>query len=242
MDKIIFFSSVLGLAETFPIKPAKDLVPKWAYVARQDYLKNKSKKEMHIYKCPGIFDTFGTGFIIPAWHDVELETDGLKFRLTIPDKQLNTLLEKETLQEQTWNANITKFIPKPPWAVKSILKINTPWHVIAPKGVKFLMIPLPYPDDFDFQSCIGILDPGVSSELNVQGYWNNIKPGNQIIKAGTPLAQLIPITERNLDHIVRDMNKQDEEWLTKRKYLNFFGFILNRAKIKEAYERMLGKL
>lgn len=239
MDKIIFFSSVLGLAETFPIRPAKEVVPKWAYVARQDYIKNKDKKEMHVYKCPGIFDTFGTGYIISAWHDLELETDGLKFRMTIPDNKLNELLEKETVQEQTWNAAITKFIPKPPWAVKSILKINTPWHVIAPKGVKFLMIPLPYPDEFSFQSCIGILDPGVSSELNVQGYWNNNSPGIHTIKAGTPLAQIIPITEKTYDFIVRDMNDQDKKWIEKRKYLNFFGFILNRSKIKEAYERMI---
>jgi len=237
MDKIIFFSSVLGLAETFPIRPAKEVVPKWAYVARQDYIKNKDKKEMHIYKCPGIFDTFGSGYIISAWHDIELETDGSKFRLTIPDKQLNELLEKETLQEQTWNANIVKFIPKPPWAVKSILKINTPWHILAPKGVKFLIIPLPYPDDFQFQSCIGILDPGVSSELNVQGYWNDTGTGPRVIKAGTPLAQVIPITEKNYAHIVRDKTDSDSKWLQKRKFLNFFSFILNRNKIKESYER-----
>lgn len=239
MDKIVFFSSVLGLAETFPVRPSREFVPKWAYVARQDYMKNKTKKEMHIYKCPGIFDTFGTGYIVPAWHDLELETDGLKFRLTIPDNKLNELLEKETVQEQTWNADLTKFIPKPPWAVKSILKINTPWHVIAPKGVKFLIMPLPYPDDFNFQSCIGILDPGVSSELNVQGYWNNVSPGVHTIKAGTPLAQIIPITEKTYDYIVRDMNEYDKKWIEKRKYLNFFGFILNRSKIKEAYERMI---
>lgn len=241
MNKIHFFSTVAGLAETFPIKPAKDVVPKWAFVARQDYLKNKEKKEMHIFKCPGIFDTFSTGFIVHAWHDLELETDGLKFRLTIPDNKLNELLEKDTIQEQTWNGPVTKFIPKPPWAVKSILKLNTPWHVLAPKGVKFLMIPLPYPDEFQFQSCIGVLDPGVSSELNVQGYWNDQRPGKHLIKAGTPLAQVIPITEKTYEHEVRDMTVQDKLWIDKRKYLNFFGFILNRAKVKEAYERIISK-
>lgn len=238
MSKLIFFSTVVGLAETFPIKPAREIVPKWAYVARQDYLKNKEKKEIHIFKCPGIFDTFSSGFILPAWHDLEIETDGIKFRLTIPDNKLNELLEKDTVQEQTWNGNAAKFIPKPPWAVKSILKINTPWHIIAPKGVKLLMIPLPYPDEFNFQSCIGILDPGVSSELNVQGYWTNLTPGKHLIKAGTPLAQIIPISEKTYDYVVRDMIEQDKLWVEKRKYLNYFGFILNRSKIKEAYERI----
>lgn len=233
--KIQFFSSVPGLAETFPIKPAKEVIPKWVHAARTDYLKQKDKREIHIFKCPGIFELFGAGYIIPAWHDFEIECNEVGFRVTVPDGSLNDLLGKETLQSQHADG-VAKFLPTRPWSVASILKINTPWHVMAPKGVKFLMIPLPYTDDFKFESCSGILDPGISSELNIQGYWNE-KSGKHIIKAGTPLAQLIPITEKNYDFIVRDKNDRDDLWLTKRKYLNFFGFSFNRPKIKESYER-----
>lgn len=240
MRNIVFFSSVPGLAETFPIKPAKEVIPKWAYVARADYVKNKNRKDNHIYQCPGIFEALSTGYIISAWHDFELETDGSNFRYTLPDQQVIDLLERDPITQQGWNSDVAKFIPKPSWSVKSILKLNTPWHVLAPRGVKFLMMPLPYPDDYDFQSCIGILDPGVSTELNIQGWFNNLSPGPHLIKAGTPLAQLIPITESTYEVIVRDKTLEDQKWLDKRKYLNFFGFSLYRQKVKDAYNRLVG--
>ena len=233
--KIEFFSSVPGLAETFPIRPAREVLPNWVHVARADYLKQKDKREIHIFKCPGIFELFGTGYILPAWHDFEIESTEIGFRVTIPDGSLNDILGKETLQSQH-SDGVAKFLPKRPWSVASILKINTPWQVLAPKGLKFLMIPLPYTDDFRFESCSGILDPGISSELNVQGYWN-VPMGKQVIKAGTPLVQIIPMTEKTYDYIVRDKNASDELWMAKRKYLNFFAFMFNRPKIKEAYER-----
>ena len=57
------------------------------------------------------------------------------------------------------NDGIAKNIPKRPWSWPDIVKINTPWHVMAPKDVKFLIIPLPYTPFFDFEACLGILDP-----------------------------------------------------------------------------------
>ena len=65
-------------------------------------------------------------------------------------------------------------------------------------------------------------------------YWNRIR-GTRIIKAGTPLAQFIPITEKNYNFKVRDKNKKDELWLKKRKYLNFFSFNFSRNKVKDSY-------
>ena len=81
---------------------------------------------------------------------------------------------------------------------------------------------------------MGILDPGFSSEINVQGYWNK-KIGVHLIKAGTPIAQLIPLTEKSYDYVVRDMNQNDERWIKKRKYLNFFSFQFARNVVKNAY-------
>jgi len=238
MNRIEFFSTVPGVAETFPIRASREVIPKWVHAAKADYVKNKDRHDIHIFKCPGIFEMYTTGYILTSWHDFEIETDGSRFRMTIPDAKLETFLDKTCLQEQTFNG-VAKFLPKRPWSTQSILKINTPWHVLAPKGVKFLMIPIPYSDNFDFESCIGILDPALSTELNVQGYWNNLSKGLHYVRAGTPLAQLIPITERTLDFVVRDMDKFDELWIKKRKYLNYIGFMLNRTKIREAYERFI---
>ena len=238
MTKIEFFSGVSGVAETFPIRASREVIPKWVYSAKADYVKNKDKRDIHIYKCPGIFDMYMTGYIVSSWHDIEIETDGDRFRITIPDAKLETLLGKQAVQEQT-HLGVAKFLPQRPWSAKSILKINTPWHVMAPRGIKFLMTAIPYTDYFDFESCTGILDPALSTEINVQGYWNNLKPGKHMIRAGTPLAQLIPLTERNLEFVVRDATEHDRQWLDKRGYLNYIGFVFNRAKLRDAYERFI---
>ena len=80
-----------------------------------------------------------------------------------------------------------------------------------------------------------------SSELNIQMYWNKMS-GKRIVKAGTPLAQLIPLTEKEYSFEVRDKNENDTKWLKKRKYLNAYSFIFNRNKAKEAYHRQYHKL
>lgn len=232
MKTIEFFTTVPGLTETYPIKEAKDVIPGWVESARVDYLK-ANKRDPHIVRCPGIFEMFGNGFIVSMWHDVEITTNNTSFTYTVPDNKLNEMLGKDVVQIQH-ESGVARFLPKRPWSCKSILKINTPWHVMAPKGMKFLMLPLAYSDQFDFESCIGILDPSISSEINIQGYWN-VPVGTKVLKAGTPIAQLIPITESKIKAIVRDMNEKDKKWIDKRSYLNFFSFILNRTKVKEAY-------
>lgn len=231
--KIEFFSSVPGVAETFPILNAKDYMPNWVTTARAEYVKS-DKKEMHIFKCPGIVDILTTGFVVTAWHDVEIVPRNDVVNITIPDGKLNELLGKETVQIQSPNG-VAKHIPKRPWSHKGIVKINTPWHVWS--KCKLLMIPIPYSEYFDFESASGILDPGIANEINIQGYWNT---QTSTIKAGTPLCQIIPLTEKQYTMTCRDANKTDKLWIEKRKFFNNFAFVLQRNKLKEAYHKHIG--
>jgi hypothetical protein len=238
---IEFFSSVDGLTESFPIiKHSKEL-PKWINLAREDFKQQQESeltKSQHIFKCPGIFHVFSLGFLVTSWHDFEITCTDRGLNWTIPDKMMNVLLERDVIQLQSGDG-IAKYIPKRPWSIPHIIKLNTPWHVIAPKNVKFLMLPLPYAEEMDFECCPGILDPGYSSEINIQLYWNKIR-GNRVVKAGTPLAYLIPLTEKNYNFVVRDKNEKDEKWLKKRKYLNFFSFVFGRNKVKDSYLKHYG--
>ena len=236
---IEFFSSIEGVAETFPIRPAREVFPPWVNEARKDFFvqqKNQGNAlQHHITRCPGIFHLFATGYIVSAWHDLEIEGSAEGFKYNLPDKMVNTLLGKDTVGAQGAD-DVAKHIPKRPWSMPSILKLNTPWHILAPKGLKFLVIPIPYTDYLDFESCIGILDPGYSSEINIQGYWNKTI-GSATMKAGTPIAQLIPLTEKTYDFVVRDKNEKDEQWLRKFKYFNYMAFQYARNLIKNAYTK-----
>lgn len=231
--KIEFFSSVEGVAEAFPILPAQKSLPKWVNLARQDYLQNKQSQS--VYRCPGIFDIMSTGFIVTAWHDIEVEP-GVEMSGYAPSPLMEELLEKPPIQIQMGNS-IAKHIPKRPWSHRDILKINTPWHVKA--KCKFMMIPIPYSDEVIFESTTGIWDPSISSEINIQAYINTNQPF--IIKAGQPICQLIPITEKNYTMEIRDLNDSDRRWLKTRKYINNMNFVLNRGIIKNAYNRFINK-
>lgn len=230
--KIEFFSTIQGVSATFPITYARDTLPAWVATARADYLQT-NKAEQHVYKCPGIFDILTTGYIVHAWHDIQVDTNTGKMTAYAPTVEMENLLGQPPLQVQGSNGT-AKHLPKRPWSHGDILKINTPWHVFAPKGVKLMMLPLPYTNNFTFETCSGILDPGIASEVNIQAYCN--VSGNFTIKAGTPIAQLIPLSEKSFDIEVRDMTSSDSQWVNKRRYLNAFSYVLNRKKLKEAYD------
>jgi hypothetical protein len=96
------------------------------------------------------------------------------------------------------------------------------------------MMPITYPDSHEFENAIGILDPGVSCEINFQLWWN-IKDGETLLKAGTPMVHLIPLSPELYDVVCRDMTEHDKTWINKRKYLQHFSFRPKRNLIKEFY-------
>lgn len=230
--KIEFYSTIDGVLDAFPVQYAKDCLPPWLGSAKQEYLQDKTNPS--VYKCPGVVDILTTGFIVRAWHDIDIDEQSQSGRLIgyAPSPDLEQLLGFAPVQVQGGH-EIAKHLPKRPWSHPDILKVNTPWHVVAPKGVKLMMLPIAYSDQFIFESTMGILDPSISNEINIQGYINQVG----VIKAGTPLVQIIPITSEKYDLVVRNITEHDKSWIKKKKYLNVFSFMFNRKKTKEAYEQ-----
>ena len=85
MRKIEFYSDVYGLADTVPVIKPIDCLPKWVNIVRADY-KQSDKDQTHLYRCPGIFDLFNHGYIVPAWHDISFKTDGENYAWEVPSK------------------------------------------------------------------------------------------------------------------------------------------------------------
>lgn len=242
MKPIEFFSSVPGVADSFPIIAAKSYTANWMSAAREDYIKeikHHPEKYSHVFQCPGIFDLFNYGFIVPMWHDVMIKPKGDGFSWMIPSSDL-TEFEPGKVIIGSHVPELLKFIPKREYSLKSMIKINTPWHIVAPKGIKFLVLPVAYADDTEFESCIGLLDPSINSEINIQLHWNVLNK-DKTLKAGTPLAHLIPVTTETFDIVVRDMSKLDTVWLAKRKYINSCFFKTKRNMISALYYKHFGK-
>lgn len=235
---IEFFTAAPGLSELFPIIPASQYRANWMTAAKTDWVENKERyvnsRQTHIFQCPGIFDLFNHGYIIPLWHDLLIKTDGTNrnFTWSIPSGALNSYRGKEIVG--THKPELNKFLPKRPWSLEQIVKLDTPWNIVAPKGLKFLMMPISYPDSYEFEHSTGLLDPAVSSEINLQLHWN-VKQGETLIKAGTPIAHLVPLTEKKYDLIVREMNDRDRSWLEKRNLFMCIFFRQNRQLLKDFY-------
>lgn len=232
MKKIEFFSLYPGLVETYPVIPASELSHKWVKVAK-DINSRHGKRRVNILRCPGIMDVMSAGYIVQAPHDFDIIVKGMEVEFEYPPKMNNHELK---VQAGTGQAGL---LPSRPWRNETILKVDTPWNVIAPYGVKFLCIPLPYAEQSDIESVIGILDPAIDTELNCQMYIN-FKEGKRTITAGTPLMQLIPLTEKDYDYVVRDANERDRHWMHVKIAASVGTFIFNRNKLKQIYKKFFG--
>ena len=237
-DKIEFVSTLSGVSDMFPILPSSKYWPKWISKATADYKANmdKTEKFRHVAQCPGIFAMFKTGYIVTSLYDVVISTSknerGFQWKVADAD-----LIEHAKMKlVDTHGDQIGKHIPKRKGQIENIVKINTPYHIIAPKGVKFMFMPLPYPDSFDYESVTGILDPAESSELNIQLNWYK-EEGEVLIKAGTPLMYILPISEKEYSVVSRDATEKEMNWIKKRRYFNSFSFTPIRNKVKTLYEK-----
>jgi len=240
-NKIEFFHNEPSIIENFPIIEPKDLKLNWVKKAKHDFQIVKPRIEnqpgfIHLTRCPGIFDLFKYGYIIPLHRDIIIMPGGEDFKWGVNQtKGPNFSLDQQTSSSES-NINL---VPTPPWAVDYIIKIDTGWHVIAPKGVKFLMLPIAYPDTFDFTAAIGILDPAISTKLNFQMFWNEKDKEEIVVPAGTPLGHLIPLSEKKYQMVQRNMNQQDHMWITKlhSAYSTTFSRPAMRIKIINMYNQ-----
>lgn len=241
MRKITFFSSVDGVADAFPVDYARNFKFDWIESARRDYReaaeKNKYNRFNHIARCPGIFELISSGFIIPMPWDITIETDGdgANFAWSMPTKDIEDIFDSPIITGHMPDG-IAKHLPPKANSLESIIKLNTPWHVITPPGVKFIMIPIAYPDSFEFENVPGILDTSISSEVNFQLRWNIVN-GIHTIKAGTPMVQLIPLTDEKFELEVRNQTEKDRQWLKKRRYLNNCTFFMRRTMVQSIYHK-----
>ena len=234
-----------GVADAFPIIPAKSASFNWVEKSRNDYKKeleqNKGTRFPHLYRCPGIFEISSLGYIMPMPWEVSIETkgDGKHFAWSFPSEDLQSMFQPPLITSH-FADKTAKFLPMKPNSLESIIKLNTPWHCIVPEDVKFLMLPIPYPDNYDFENVPGVLDNSISSEINFQLRWN-ILDGIRTIKAGTPMAQLIPLTSERFKLTVRNATSKDLEWIRKRNYFNNCTMTINRPLIQKMYKQFFEK-
>jgi hypothetical protein len=191
--KIEFFSVMPELTKLAPIVPANQFKPMWFNDATQDLvtsIKDPSHgkyRQTHTARCPGIFNLIRYGYVLTTWQDIVITTNGDK----------HTFEWRSAIDQSLYDAPAVSFIGKEQlsdymdgWddSLSCVIKINTPWRVIVPKGYYLHEGPLPYTDEKRFTTLPGFFSQeyGVA-QLNIQLKWHVLE-GETLIKAGTPLA------------------------------------------------------
>lgn len=142
-NTVRFVSSVAGVPDLYPITSMSEYKPEWVGKAREDYKQNykQNEKYNHITLCPGIFNMFKVGWYVPMWYDVHISTKknepGFSWKVATPE--MTKIHEMNIID--THGDQITKHIPKRKGTIDNIVKINTPYSIVAPKGMKFLFLP-----------------------------------------------------------------------------------------------------
>ena len=215
-----FYSVYPGIESTYPVKQAKDYKHKWFDDLTKEYIKELEevttskcpfKQIISTAKCPAIRDITRRGYIVCAPCDIKIVTEdngqniswSTSYSFADPP-ELGPLLSFHTPD------SLMNLIDHRPDTLKYVLKINLPWRVECSKDIVLLQSHVHYSSESRFTSAFGVLDPRESNQINIQLFWH-VMDGVEVIKAGTPLAQYIPIQRQfNPDFSVDIENSKDK--------------------------------
>ena len=237
---IRFYSMTPGVADLHPVIPASKLKRKWrkealTSQAHRDEITIKqcpAKKATavwqtlltkvppvnfwsHAVTCPALHGVMDNGYILPCPADFIIQLDG------------SGNFEWKSTMEFYGGRYVSAHIPEQTQGMRNLvshnqnkdvldwtIKMETPWRIQAHKDVVFIQIPVAYWEEDRFSIATGLVDPRYSYEVNMQIFWHKTEPGEYIIKAGTPLAQWIPVnrdflTSKAFDVVIETANKDD---------------------------------
>tara|TARA_B100001964_G_C14249324_1_gene609069 strand:- start:747 stop:1511 length:765 start_codon:yes stop_codon:yes gene_type:complete len=180
----------------------------WKYI-HDNYAPQPASKFKHEWlkhpppaKCPGFADLYKQGYVLPMWFDLDIEL-----------QPANTWEEKEVMLTSnsakefcSWHfkevASIHPHLSNHNF-FHSILKIHSPWQVKVPKGYSILQIPPWFHYDRNWEITPGMLNASFHHSLIFPMFLRLTRPIDQSsfihLRAGEPLAIIIPIERENLN-------------------------------------------
>lgn len=190
---IRFYSGYEGVVDIFPVIKSSFL--------KRNCLDKKAYQEERLAtsNCPAIRKITSAGFIVPAPADFEITTNGDGTSLSWIQPVLFTkgYPGSESYISSHPPTQTVPLLNDLHTTLQTIIKVETPWRVDTSDDIVFLQMPVSYCNESRFEAAVGILDPKQCHVINVQVFWKVLND-KTIIKAGTPLCQLIPINRKEL--------------------------------------------
>lgn len=176
-----------SLIDLFPITKSSDALPQW-----YDKLPAKVNGDKTVKHCPGLKDLYNTGIMIPSWADFEMAIapDDSGYIKSGMNKKYGTPAEGHDLSVQAPSA----------WPGYVNVKLINPWLFWCSEPIDWLWVQ-PAWSQTDPQE-ITLIPAVTEFRYQYQANINTItkKPTQTkiiTITGGTPLAHLVPLTERD---------------------------------------------
>lgn len=225
-----FVNLIPGVEKAYPIVSAGSMRPAWLKKAAEAWKEQQSLADPtqpwaggNVVRCPGVTDLLKHGYVITAPFDFTITTDKndpMNFRWNCAmGMSINVPGDSEPPIGSHPFQQLGQFMPMRKDTLQAVVKVQTFWRYEATEDVVFLQIPYPYPDHNDFTAAYGVFDSTKSFSINIQLFWHNLD-GTVLVKAGTPLSQLIPIPRNYaIDLIIDEANEKDYRKNRASKYL-----------------------
>jgi hypothetical protein len=187
-----------------PIIKSSQVKREWIKRAKYDFDRKLLEKNQiyttSSHRCLGIRELFEKGFVVKTHCEFAVETNGNDDDIKIHCGNSIIGLREQIHNESSTFAEDFGFFKSdlmgnytsPLGAIKHIIKMETAWHIDLPKDMSILILPFNYSDDNRFMATTGIFNPLYTTQLSIPLWWFS-KNSYEIVRKGTPIAQLIPI-------------------------------------------------
>lgn len=204
---------------------ANNFYPKWLKNIDKSY-EDGIKTTSTIKKCEGLLQTYQHGFIIPLWCDLVINIENRSYNWQFAD--FKTEIEVHSSKQWDYFADPTKH---------GHIKIVTPWQIETKNKVYFSYI-APYwnlnlNDNFSIPS--GIVEYKYQHGTNINIFLNLLEDRKIHIDFGTPMAHVIPISEKNIE--LRHHLVDDKEYKNKTSILKFNNQYNTKKKLDQKIEK-----
>ena len=243
--KLQFWSIIPGLDKVMPIIQAKELVHEWKKETAKEFQEMKKLRLGETLRtmsyCPGINTITKYGYIIRAYQDFYINPTGMdsfEWRTPIDQTKMTSGLSSvpQANEDYVGYHHADKFKHFKNWpnnTLRCLLKINTGWRVIVPKGYVLYQLPVFHNDENRFTAAGGAYtrDHGLAA-INLPLFWHSIdRP--EVVKAGTPLAHLILAPQ--IDYEFEMLDKPNHEFEQVFSLATENRFVRDYAKIKQFF-------
>ena len=223
------------ICDHFPIESASKFYPSWWKEMPKSFLSSDQQgmqiDASTIKRCRGFIDLYSTGFIIPLWADMHIETRDVDEEC-VWKYSTNGMPSMVSHPKSQYGNTFDNF---------KHLKIITPWLMREKTGVQFHFTS-PTWSNVSYLDGMNILPGIIDYKYQVATNVNLFMPHNRIyhIEHGTPLVHIIPITDKEIKIKCHTISAE-EYYRIENSRTYHMSFLNNYGSMKKAIDKKEAK-